>query len=141
MESKIEGFGGQEEKVSSILNKFKEMDNFIDDLEKKLNDIESSREKVLATEEKLMNMQKTTNEQIEKLNTLISNSNGEGRGNGNIQKQKKFIHKNRLSRDMETKKESVLKLHDRGFDVDKISTLLNMGKNEVKMIIDYDKNG
>ena len=39
----------------------------------------------------------------------------------------------------EAKKESVMKLFNRGFDIERISDLLNMSKSEVKLIIDVEQ--
>jgi DNA-binding NarL/FixJ family response regulator len=42
--------------------------------------------------------------------------------------------------DSDNRQESVIKFYEKGFDIDRISTLLNLSKSEVKLIIDVDKS-
>ena len=116
-----------EKKVAEVIDKFKQMDSLVEDLEARTEVINKYREWLVKAETQIVNLNQDTDKKIKILETLLNNSS------------KSSVIKNKLD-DEGVKKETVLKLRKQGWTIDEISKTLNLSAGEVEFILDLEHN-
>ncbi len=154
LEKRIQFMEKIEGKIEGFMGKFTQMDSFIIDIEKRTDQLEVARKRLTETETRLEDIQNSADHRIAQLSTLVKGGGNGVKSIANVQAETRVIAEaasdisstsnvatlQRSTLDHENRQEAVIKLYEKGFDIDRISTLLNLSKSEVKLIIDVDKS-
>jgi uncharacterized phage infection (PIP) family protein YhgE len=116
-----------EQKVSEVIDKFKQMDSLIEDLELRTNVINKYREWLVKAETQIVNLNQDTDKKIKMLESLLAESS------------ETVVGKNK-NHDDSSKKDTVLKLKKQGWTIDEISKSLNLSMGEVEFILDLEQS-
>lgn len=155
IESRMESLGATDEKIDNIISRFSQMDTFVADIEKRMEQLDIARRRLAESERKMQTLQESADDKITRLNNLVGTSVVEA-GNPGRSKPSRTPAKTQMATATATKRqnndeniirgvgkenrrESVIKLYERGFDTDRIATLLDMSTSEVRLILDFDK--
>lgn len=116
-----------QDRVMSVIEKFNQMDSFIEDLEVRSNSINKHREWLVKAQTQMENLNAATDKKIKILESLVEN---EG------------VKKDTASsiKGDDSLKESVIKLKKQGWAIDDIAKTLNLSIGEVEFILDLEMN-
>jgi DNA repair exonuclease SbcCD ATPase subunit len=116
-----------EKKIADVMDKFKQMDILIEDLEMRTNTINNYRAWLVKAETQIVNLNQDTEKKIKLLESLLADT------------RESSVIKNKIG-DETSKKETVIKLKKQGWTIDEISKTLNLSAGEVEFILDLEHN-
>ena len=132
---KVEG------KLEGFMDKFNQMDSFVMDIEKRTGQLEVARKRLNEMEMRLEDVQLMAEDKIMKLSTLTREDMNGGSGMDHSKtsaggKEEELL---RVEEGGMGSQDKVMRMYRKGFDIEKISTLLNLSKSEVKLSIDMSE--